>query len=237
MSDAQIVSYLGSQFECRHERGECRSPAADFNWQCIRATRPDQWLCLDQRCFSWLANVQVALRPFSNLSAIPARASLRASLLRGLKRQIRSHPDQLRIVHKEYAKGHASDGSERLHLRTIPGEMPVPLISSRMKQSGQLSCVRVDPRNVRALIPIAVDTCQRKVFEFIRAAVLSRNDVVCLEWRRMHGRRQLTVFATSRSPCTDLPSRFSVHRSYSSVRCKDRLALERITASRLLTWM
>jgi hypothetical protein len=52
-----------------------------------------------------------------------------------------------------------------------------------MKQSGQLSCVRVDPRNVRALIPIAVDTCQRKVFEFIRAAVLSRNDVVCLEWR------------------------------------------------------
>jgi hypothetical protein len=48
-----------------------------------------------------------------------------------------------------------------------------------MKQSGQFSRLRVDPRNVRALIPIAVDTCQRKVIEFIRAAVLFRNGAGC----------------------------------------------------------
>jgi len=71
----------------------------------------------------------------------------------------------------------------------------------------------------------------------MRAAVLFRNDVVCLEWRRMRGRKKLTVFAASRSPYTDLPSRFAVHRSYSSVVCKDCLAFERITASRLLTWI
>ena len=160
-----------------------------------------------------------------------------ASRLRGLKRQIRAHPDQLRIVHKEYAQGHAPDRSERLDLRTIPGEMPIPFVSSRMKQSGQLSSVRVDPRNVGALVPIAVDTCQRKIIELIRAPVLLRNDVVCLEGRRMRGRRKLTVFAASRSPCTHLSSRFAVQRSYSSVVCKDCLAFERITASRLLTWI
>jgi hypothetical protein len=106
-----------------------------------------------------------------------------------------------------------------------------------MKQSGQFSRFRVDPRDVRAFVPISVDTCQRKVIKFIHAAVLFRDDVVCLEWRRMHGRRKLTVFATSASPSTDVPSRLGVHRSYCSVDCKDCLALERITASRLLTWM
>ena len=53
----------------------------------------------------------------------------------------------------------------------------------------------------------------------------------------MQRRRKLTAFAATCGSCADLPSRFGVHRSYSSVACKDCLALERITASTLLTWM
>src|SRR5271166_5885390 len=89
--------------------------------------------------------------------------------------------------------------------------MRMPLVSSRMKQPGQPSRDRIDARNVRTLVSIAVDTCERKVLKLVSAAVLFCNDVVCLEGCWMRGRSKLTVFTASRVPLADLPDYFGVH--------------------------
>src|SRR5271166_6121013 len=109
--------------------------------------------------------------------------------------------------------------------------MRMPLVSSRMKQPGQPSRDRIDARNVRTLVAIAVDTCERKVLKLVSAAMLFCNDVVCLERCWMRG-RQYSQRPAARSPTCRTISAST--RRYSAVG-KDCLALERITASKLLT--
>jgi hypothetical protein len=63
-----------------------------------------------------------------------------------------------------------------------------------MEKANNLSGVRIKPSHVRPLEAIAMDTGEGEVFKFSFATVLSCNDVIDLEGRRMKSRGQLTVF-------------------------------------------
>jgi hypothetical protein len=54
-----------------------------------------------------------------------------------------------------------------------------------MEKANNLSGVRIKPSHVRPLEAIAMDTGEGEVFKFSFATVLSCNDVIDLEGRRM----------------------------------------------------
>lgn len=71
-----------------------------------------------------------------------------------------------------------------------------PYVAAGMEKADNLVGVRMDTGHVRAFETIAVDAAQSKIFKLSFAPVLSRNDVIYLEWRWVKRRRQLTIFAT-----------------------------------------
>src|ERR1700730_3707949 len=60
-----------------------------------------------------------------------------------------------------------------------------PAVVSRMEKTNQLSGVSIKPSHVRPLEAIAMDTGEGEIFKFSFAAMLSCNDVIDLEGRRM----------------------------------------------------
>ena len=113
--------------------------------------------------------------------------------------------------------------------------MAVPNIGSRVEQPGEYFRLRIDPRNIGTLVAVAVNTRQRQVVQLVCTAMLSSNDVIGLKGCRMRGRMQLAVFAAIRRAMTYEPDGFRVHFYFCA--CKDCLALDCITASKLLTWI
>ena len=94
-------------------------------------------------------------------------------------------PEYIRIVHIKHTGRNSSDGAQRQNRCAAPPEMVVPYIRSRVKQSRQFSRLRVDPRNIRALEAIAVNTREGQIVQIIRASMLSGNDVIGLKRRWM----------------------------------------------------
>jgi hypothetical protein len=60
-----------------------------------------------------------------------------------------------------------------------------PAVASRMEKANNFSSVRIGPSHVRPLEAIAMDTGNGEIFKFSLATMLSCNDVIDLEGRRM----------------------------------------------------
>jgi len=60
-----------------------------------------------------------------------------------------------------------------------------PAVASRMEKANNLSALRIKPGHVRPLKAIAMDTGEGEIFKFSLATMLSCNDVIDLEGRRM----------------------------------------------------
>lgn len=74
--------------------------------------------------------------------------------------------------------------------------MVAPIILPRMKNAHQFPGLRVSAGEVGSLVEIAVRASQREVVECAFAAMLSRDDVLDMEWRiRFVVHSQATVFA------------------------------------------
>jgi hypothetical protein len=86
---------------------------------------------------------------------------------------------------------------------TIPGEMLVPLLSPRMKQRDDLTGVRIDPRQVRPFIAVAVAARESQVFQYGGAAVLLSDDVVEVKRQLSERFRETTILAAVTGPDAD----------------------------------
>jgi hypothetical protein len=72
-----------------------------------------------------------------------------------------------------------------LQLGPVPDEVVRPAVVSRMEKANNLSGVRIKPSHVRPLEAIAMDTGEGEILKFSFATMLSCDDVIDLEGRRM----------------------------------------------------
>jgi len=86
---------------------------------------------------------------------------------------------------------------------TIPGEMLVPLLPSWMKQRDDLIGDRVDARQVRSLVAVAVATRESQVFQYGGTTVLLGDDVVELERQFSERFWETTILAAVTGPDAD----------------------------------
>ena len=62
--------------------------------------------------------------------------------------------------------------------------MIAPAVEPGMKQSRQFSRLRIKPGEVRAFVEIAMMTGEGQVFRHVPASVLTRRNVIDVEWQR-----------------------------------------------------
>jgi hypothetical protein len=79
-----------------------------------------------------------------------------------------------------------------------------------MEKANNFSGVRIRPSHVRPLEAIAMDTGKGEIFKFSLATMLSCNDVIDLEGRRMKSCGQLTVFTAVPGPLPNPADEISV---------------------------
>jgi hypothetical protein len=87
-------------------------------------------------------------------------------------------------------------------VRTIPSEMPLPVLAPRIEERSDDSRFGVDARNIRPFEAVTLETGQGKVVLASRAAVLLGNDVVQFEGNL---RELLGMLAVLAQPTCTLP--------------------------------
>jgi len=84
-------------------------------------------------------------------------------------------------VHIQDSDGGSADGRLANHIDAAPREVVFPAVAPRMEQFRDLVRLRVNARQVRTFVEIAVDARQGQVGEVIGAAVRPREDVLDVE--------------------------------------------------------
>jgi len=89
--------------------------------------------------------------------------------------------------------------------------MVCPPVVARVEKPGELPCIRVDPRNVRAFEPVAVRASEREIpFNRLASMFLSK-DVVDLKRQRESKLGNQAVLATIASTPPDPADEFPIH--------------------------
>jgi hypothetical protein len=85
----------------------------------------------------------------------------------------------------------------------IPAEMLIPLLPSWMKQRNNLTGVRVDPRQIRPFVAVAVTARESQVLQYRGAAVLLSDDVIEVKRQFSERFREATILAAVTGPDAD----------------------------------
>jgi hypothetical protein len=125
--------------------------------------------------------------------------------------QSQTNCDEICFVDREHLNRGEADVGLGGQNGAVPFEMFAPTIISRVKKTDDIAGRRVPPGNVRPFMPVAVETCERKVVCISEAAVLSGNDVINVKWQWVSRGGQVAVFATAPCPPPDLPRKFGIH--------------------------
>jgi hypothetical protein len=93
------------------------------------------------------------------------------------------HSDQQEFVrvHREHLNCRSANGRLAFQSRAIELKMVCPRVDPRIKEPGKCLCVRVEPRNVRALEPVAVRASKREIFIDALSAMFLCEDMVDLK--------------------------------------------------------
>jgi hypothetical protein len=85
-------------------------------------------------------------------------------------------------------------------------EVLLPLIAPRMEQVLDLTCVRIDPAQIRPFVKITPMTCQREITYVVAAAVFPGNDVLDVMQDFAVALVQQTVFTSFAGPFPHKPA-------------------------------
>ena len=85
----------------------------------------------------------------------------------------------------------------------IPTEMLIPRLPPWMKQRNNLTGVRVDPREIRPFVAVAVAARESQVLQFGGTAVLLSDDVVEMKRQFSERFRETTILAAVTGPDAD----------------------------------
>jgi len=92
-----------------------------------------------------------------------------------------------------------------------------------MEQPHHLTRCRIHSRDIRTFVSVAVETGQREVIRHGLSSMLTRHDVIQLEWRPVQSLGHPAVFATPRGTLPDLVRQSLVHRLGRRARGPQRL--------------
>lgn len=132
-------------------------------------------------------------------------------------------PQPVAGVHSKQPDGGASGGGLARDSGTVPREVLGPVIPTGMKQRSHRAGVRVNPREIGALLEIALRAGEREVGGVFSAAMLSGDDVFEVETEGGGVLRQATVFAAVAGSLADKFAGGAVHSG--------RLGVDEIGAS------
>lgn len=132
-----------------------------------------------------------------------------------------AQPDAMGKIHGQYRHGCAADRRTAHQNRTIPAEMPGPLVPPRVKEPGKFLADRVDAGQVRSLVQVVLVTGKGQVAWRIRTSVLTGDDVFDVECEeRIIALMELAVFATlPRAPSDQVP-RCCIHHEEARSRAR-----------------
>lgn len=82
------------------------------------------------------------------------------------------------MIHPQDIDRCAADGREPENLRAIPREAVVPCIVPRMKQTGVLSGLRVNPGEIRSFVGVAIEAGEGEILVDRLASMLPGDDVI-----------------------------------------------------------
>ena len=127
--------------------------------------------------------------------------------------QFSAKRDRIGIVDRQHSDRGATDASSAYEDRAIPLKMSFPALESRMKESHEFSCERINPGDVRAFVLVAVQATPGTVLQNGQAAVLLGDDMVELKRKRIDVGGQMTIVTTIASQLTDVINQLPLHGS------------------------
>ena len=95
--------------------------------------------------------------------------------------------------------------------RTFQSEVIAQAVQAGVKQTHELARDRIETRDIRALMAIAMRASQRQIGWIRIAFVLRGDDVVNLKRQRQRKLREQAILASFRRSCPDLPDQFTIH--------------------------
>ena len=146
--------------------------------------------------------------------------------------QGQTNRDEIGFIDREDLNRHEADIALGREDGAVPLKMVAPPIASCVEEADDISSLGMPAGNVRAFMPVAVETRQREVVCVGCAAVLAGDDVVDVEWQRVSRGRKLAVFAPAPGTLPNLPRQVGMH-DYRWRRASR--AFDWITASRFPT--
>jgi len=96
-------------------------------------------------------------------------------------------------IELQHAHCCAADRRTPHNLESVPHEVVVPLIASRIEQHSHLAAIGIEPREIAAFVQIALGTGKSEIVQVIRPGVFPRNDM--LDLQRDQRRCRLTSLA------------------------------------------
>lgn len=115
------------------------------------------------------------------------------------------------FIDLQHADRRATDCSPANETWSVPREVPMPGVAARMKESRYLASERINPCQIRTLVPVAQKTRQAEIVCHRIAAVRRGNNVVDLKRQRIERLRHLVVFAIRPRTVPDEFCEFSIH--------------------------
>jgi hypothetical protein len=97
-------------------------------------------------------------------------------------------------------------------LDTFPLKVIRPFVAARMEEFRGLFCVRIDAREVRTFVKIAIHAGERQVVEFVESTMNAGNDMLdVLRSQRGIVLVEVAVFAAVNCPSSNGGPRYRVH--------------------------
>lgn len=111
----------------------------------------------------------------------------------------------MRCVDLQDLDRRSTDGRAAHEQGSVPAEVSLPLVPSRMEEPSSASRLRVDPGEVRSFVMVVGKTSQGEIAKVRRASVLFRHHVIDLMRNRREGFRQLAILTAVPRSLTNFP--------------------------------
>jgi hypothetical protein len=114
-------------------------------------------------------------------------------------------------VHCEYLDRHAADGSLAENASIVESKMVSPHVRSRVEQADQLMRIGIPAGDVWPFVAVTVEAGEREIFGYRLPSVLTRNDVIYLEWEAVIRVRYSAILAAVLGPAPNLLDQRRLH--------------------------
>ena len=94
------------------------------------------------------------------------------------------HCKEIRIIDGEHVNCDAAEGGSSNEFCSCPLEMIAPAVLARVEKPDEVMGGSLMPRDVRTLVPVAVETGQGKIVDGSGTSMLARDDVIDVKWQR-----------------------------------------------------